>query len=126
MRLINNHPETWNGNTQPRSRFLFSRTNTNFVTGAGISSFISTNENWAVNNSLASYAHLLLSFTINQQGTSNGISRGIYINPTLTSAVDFRAIETASGNVVFGNLPTSSSGLPTGAIWNNGGVLNIV
>jgi hypothetical protein len=28
--------------------------------------------------------------------------------------------------VVFGNLPTSSAGLPTGAIWNNGGVINIV
>ncbi len=64
--------------------------------------------------------------TINQTGGANGITRGLYINPTLTSAFDFRAIETARGNVVFGNLPTSSAGLPTGAIWNDGGTLKIV
>ena len=30
-----------------------------------------------------------------------------------------------SGNLIFSNLPTSSAGLPTGAVWNNSGVLNI-
>jgi hypothetical protein len=64
--------------------------------------------------------------TINQTGGANGITRGLYINPTLTAAADFRAIETARGNVVFGNLPTSPVGLPTGAIWNNLGILSIV
>ena len=64
--------------------------------------------------------------TINQTGTATGITRGLYINPTLTAAADFRAIETARGNVVFGNLPTSSAGLPTGAIWNDAGTLKIV
>jgi hypothetical protein len=64
--------------------------------------------------------------TINQTGGANGITRGLYVNPTLTSAADFRAIETTNGKVIFGNLPTSSAGLPTGAIWNNGGVINIV
>jgi hypothetical protein len=63
---------------------------------------------------------------INQTGGANGITRGLYINPTLTSAADFRAIETARGNVVFGNLPTSPAGLPTGAIWNDAGTLKIV
>jgi uncharacterized protein (DUF2345 family) len=29
------------------------------------------------------------------------------------------------GNLIFANLPTSSVGLPTGAVWNNLGVLNI-
>lgn len=29
------------------------------------------------------------------------------------------------GNVLITNLPTSSAGLPTGALWNNAGVLNI-
>jgi len=64
--------------------------------------------------------------TINQTGGANGITRGLYINPILTSAANFRAIETARGNVVFGNLPTSSAGLPTGAIWNDAGTLKIV
>ena len=63
--------------------------------------------------------------TINQTGGANGITRGLYINPTLTAAADFRAIETTAGNVVFGNLPTSSAGLPSGAIWNDGGTLKI-
>jgi hypothetical protein len=37
--------------------------------------------------------------TINQTGGASGITRGLYINPTLTSAADFRGIETniASG-----------------------------
>jgi hypothetical protein len=63
---------------------------------------------------------------INQTGGANGITRGLYVNPTLTSAADFRAIETARGNIVFGNLPTSSAGLPTGAIWNDAGTIKIV
>lgn len=32
---------------------------------------------------------------------------------------------TDDGNVIMANLPTSSAGLPTGALWNNSGVLNI-
>jgi len=40
--------------------------------------------------------------TINQTGGANGITRGLYVNPTLTSAADFRAIETTSGSVTFG------------------------
>jgi hypothetical protein len=63
---------------------------------------------------------------INQTGGANGITRGLYVNPTLTSAADFRAIETTNGKVIFGNLPTSSAGLPTGAIWNDAGTIKIV
>jgi hypothetical protein len=43
---------------------------------------------------------LSLQTTINQTGGSNGITRGLYVNPTLTSAFDFRAIETTVGNVM--------------------------
>jgi len=39
--------------------------------------------------------------TINQTGGANGITRGLYINPTLTAAADFRAIETTNGKVIF-------------------------
>jgi len=48
---------------------------------------------------------LTLQQTINQTGGANGITRGLYVNATLTSAANFRAIETARGNIVFGNLP---------------------
>jgi hypothetical protein len=43
------------------------------------------------------YAAILLSHTINQTGGANGITRGIFINPTLTSAPDFRAIDVQTG-----------------------------
>jgi hypothetical protein len=46
---------------------------------------------------------LLITPTINQTGGANGITRGLYINPILTSAADFRAIETSVGNVIFGS-----------------------
>ncbi|HYD34822.1 MAG TPA: site-specific integrase [Vitreimonas sp.] len=36
--------------------------------------------------------------TINQTGGANGISRGIYINPTLTAAADFRGLEIANNS----------------------------
>ena len=43
-----------------------------------------------------------------------------------TGGTTNHAIYTDGGNVRFGSLPTSSAGLPSGAIWNNSGVLNIV
>jgi hypothetical protein len=42
---------------------------------------------------------ILLRPTINQTGGASGTTRGIYINPILTSSYDFRAIETTVGNV---------------------------
>jgi hypothetical protein len=72
------------------------------------------------------FSNFVMNPTINQTGGANGITRGLYVNPTLTAAADFRAIETTNGKVIFGNLPTSPVGLPTGAIWNNLGMINIV
>jgi hypothetical protein len=82
--------------------------------------------NYTPTSGTGTFNMLVLQNTINQTGGANGITRGLYVNPTLTAAADFRAIETARGNVVFGNLPTSPVGLPTGAIWNNLGMINIV
>ena len=39
------------------------------------------------------YISFLSQPTINQTGGANGITRGLYINPTLTSAYDWRSIE---------------------------------
>jgi hypothetical protein len=63
--------------------------------------------------------------TINQTGGANGITRGLYINPTLTAAADFRAIETTAGKIIFAGLPTSSAGLVSGQLWNDAGTLKI-
>ena len=37
--------------------------------------------------------HLLINGAINQTGGANGITRGLYVNPTLTAAADWRSIE---------------------------------
>lgn len=55
----------------------------------------------------AVYNTFLLNTIVNQTGGANGITRGLYINPTLTSAADFRAIETTSGSVSFNHGATS-------------------
>lgn len=48
--------------------------------------------------------------TINQTGGANGISRSLYINPVLTAASDYRAIEVSSGKSVFlGSINIGSS-----------------
>lgn len=91
--------------------------------------------------------------TINQTGGANGITRGLYINPTLTAAANFRAIETTVGNVILGSTsgnvgigtaaPTSklqvvglvdyatnalaiAGGLTVGAFYHTAGVVKVV
>jgi hypothetical protein len=93
---------------------------------SGTAGMFRIGETFAPTSGTAVFNTQLITPTINQTGGANGITRGLFINPTITAAADFRAIETAQGNVVFGNLPTSSAGLPTGAIWNDAGTLKIV
>jgi len=78
-------------------------------------------------------------------GDSNDLGIGLKTNPSAkvhikskgsTSATSALLVENSSGTdalevrddsvIIMANLPTSSAGLPTGAIWNNSGVINIV
>jgi hypothetical protein len=45
---------------------------------------------------ISRYTNLSITPTINQTGTATGITRGIYVDPTLTAASSFRAIETTN------------------------------
>jgi hypothetical protein len=61
------------------------------------------------------YNALAITSVVSQSGTATGITRGLYIAPTLTAAANFRAIETTAGSVLFqsGSTPllfVSSSG----------------
>jgi IMP dehydrogenase/GMP reductase len=56
----------------------------------------------------AQYRMYNVSPTINQTGGANGITRGLYVNPTLTAAADFRAIEWSNNSVT---APSASWGL---------------
>jgi len=63
----------------------------------------------------ATYTAYSILPTISQSSAATGITRGLYVNPTLTSAANFRAIETTSGSVLFSHgastlLFASSSG----------------
>ena len=93
---------------------------------SGTQNVLSVQKGFAPTSGNAVHTSLIVNPNINQTGGANGITRGLYVNPTLTSAADFRAIETTNGKIVFGNLPTSSAGLPTGALWNDAGTVKIV
>lgn len=101
-------------------------TNGNITSTSGNPVLVNISRDFAPTSGTATYALASITGVINQTGGANGITRGLYINPTLTAAADFRAIETTNGKVIFANLPTSSAGLPTGAIWNDAGTLKIV
>ena len=58
-----------------------------------------------------SFNALKLTPTINQTGGANGITRGLYINPTLTAAADFRAIEVTNGTTVLAPSVTARASL---------------
>ena len=86
--------------------------------------------------------------TIRQSELNTGVSRGLFITPSIVSAVDYRAIELAndighgiyqsgtadnlfSGKIFakdinFSGLPTSSAGLVSGDMWSDGGTLKII
>ncbi len=83
------------------------------VQTSGTSVHVRLVKSFAPTSGSAVYNHLQLIPTINQTGGANGITRGIYVNPTLTAAADFRALEIVAGNVV---LPkTVTAGGTTGA-----------
>jgi hypothetical protein len=53
---------------------------------------------FAVSSGTGVFNTFSVSPSINQTGTATGISRGIYVDPTLTSAADWRSIETTNNN----------------------------
>lgn len=57
------------------------------------------------------------------QGGNGGLGLGIDTMSTATSAI---LHVNAAGTIIFANLPTSSAGLPSGALWSNSGVLTVV
>jgi hypothetical protein len=98
----------------------------NIVRTSGTNTILNVTEAFIPPSGNAISNLILVNPTINQTSGATGITRGLYVNPTLAAAADFRAIETTDGKVIFANLPTSSAGLPAGSLWNNGGVVNIV
>ena len=72
------------------------------------------------------YTSFRSSPTITQTGTANGITRGLFINPTLQSAANFRAIDINSGSLVMADSylasgSRSGSLLDLSQTWNSSG-----
>ncbi|MFH0753607.1 MAG: hypothetical protein V2A70_03475, partial [Candidatus Omnitrophota bacterium] len=94
------------------------------VTAGGISGTGTTDyfklTNYRFNPSSGSAEHNIMkidsSVIIYQTGSASGITRGIYIDPTLTSAVDFRAIEVARGKSVFNDNVGIGTSAPRGLL----------
>ena len=59
----------------------------------------------------AEFNTMAIAPTINQTGSANGITRGLYIDTIVTSASDYRALEVGVGNTVLG---TTSGSLGLG------------
>lgn len=68
------------------------------------------------------HTSILIAPTINQTGGSTGITRGLYINPTLTAAATWRSIEVATGNIT---LNTTSGNTIIGTTTDPGAKLYI-
>jgi hypothetical protein len=59
----------------------------------GALSSLNLEGNYVPINGSTAFSYILLNGTINQTGTNTSIVRGLYVNPTLTAAADFRTIE---------------------------------
>lgn len=67
---------------------------------SGESGMFNIKESFAPITGTGTHNTIYISPIINQTGTANGITRGLHIDPIITSAVDFRAIEATRGSIV--------------------------
>ena len=97
--------------------------NTKNIVNIGLSSTVTTQSSGSTDFFNSVLIQTAYNFTF---GTHT--VKGIYYNPTLTSMVNTThyAFHSTSGRHRYENLPTSPTGLASGDLWNNLGVLMIV
>jgi hypothetical protein len=88
-----------------------------FTSSSGTQLGLSFTGTFSPTTGTATYAGFSIVPTINQTGGASGVTRGIYVNPTISAATDFRAIETTTGNVM---LNTVSGNTLIGTTANTG------
>ena len=125
------HADAWRGNSGvihiksstvqgTNSDSVFTTIGTNAILTGTVNQF-SIGLGFAPTSGTGVYNWININPTINQTGGANGITRGIYISPTVTAAADFRAIETTTGKVILGDT-TASTSSATGALTVAGGL----
>jgi len=106
--------------------FLTAQSGTRTAT-SGASGLVNIKEIFAPITGTGTYDTLTLNPTINQTGGANGVSRGLLVNPTITAAADFRAIESVNGKVILADTLTAVGGANAGGLldlqqtWNTTG-----
>jgi hypothetical protein len=68
-------------------------TQTGNVDWVAINTSIDTTRSFAPTTGTATMSMIRADIIVNQTGGANGITRGLYVNPTLTAAADWRSIE---------------------------------
>lgn len=71
---------------------------TSFTQTSGTRNYLEYNGSFAPTSGTAVHNSFVFSGTFNQTGGANGITRGIYLNQTLTAVADFRALEIAANH----------------------------
>ena len=88
-----------------------------FSPTSGVSNMLGSSGSFSPTSGTSEFNGFVIDHTINQTGGANGITRGIYINPTLTAVADYRAIETTMGNIMLattsGSVSIGSASAPT-------------
>lgn len=83
---------------------------------SGSMALVNVNGSFAPTSGTAIGALLAITGSITQSGGANGITRGLFINPAIMAAVDYRALEVANGRSIFGGTIAANDGsLPNGA-----------
>jgi len=77
----------------------------------GTNHFVSILPSFTPTSGITIWNAALINPTINQTGGASGITRGLFINATLTAAADFRAIEVGSGITILGAATTAKASL---------------
>ena len=85
---------------------------TPFTGTSGTTDLLHQYSTFAPTSGTGTFNGLYINQQINQTGGSSGITRGIFVDPALTAAADFRAIETTVGKIIFGG--TDAVRIPVG------------
>jgi len=106
------NPILFYGNGRQTGFLTFSNAGVPFSFTSGTVSFVSiSNYSFAPTTGTGIFNVLAINPTINQTGSSSGVSRAILIQPTITAAVDWRAIEITTGGVYVNTSSVSASAI---------------
>lgn len=116
---------TWNfANGDATNKYL--KVNESLSTAtSGTLSPVTLSTGFAPTSGTATMSYITVDGTINQTGGASGITRGLYVNPTLTASADFRAIQVDSGSIFLSNTITAGGTTGNQTINKISGTVNI-